>query len=106
LLHNKVPVALVLNIDVPQLFTTVTTGVNGTPVGAAVAEPAKLVHPFTVEVTLYVPAGTVMVEDVALLFHNKVPGAFVLRSDVLQLFTTVTTGVDGIVTGTAVAKPG
>jgi hypothetical protein len=52
LLHNNVPVALVLNTDVPQLFTTVTTGVDGIAVGDAVPDPAKLVHPFTVAVTL------------------------------------------------------
>jgi hypothetical protein len=96
LLHNNVPVAFVLNTDVPQLFTTVTTGVDGMAVGAAVADPAKLVHPLTVEVTLNVPAGTVIEEVVAPLLHNNVPVAFVLKTDVPQLSETVTTGVAGI----------
>ena len=53
LLHNRVPVAVVESVDVPlQLFTTVTTGVAGITLGAAVLLPAALVHPFTVVVTL------------------------------------------------------
>ena len=39
LLHNKVPEAVVDNVEVPQLFTTVTTGVAGNAPGAATAEP-------------------------------------------------------------------
>ncbi len=51
--HNKVPVALVERTDVPsQLSTTVTTGVEGPAPGVAMPEPASLVHPFTVEVTV------------------------------------------------------
>jgi hypothetical protein len=47
-LHNKVPVAVVDNVEVPQLFTTVTTGADGTTLGAAMPDPAALVQPFTV----------------------------------------------------------
>jgi hypothetical protein len=36
LLHNKVPEAVVDKVEVPQLFTTVTTGVVGNATGAAV----------------------------------------------------------------------
>ena len=51
-LHNKVPVAVVDNVEVPQLFTTVTTGVAGMAFGAAMPEPAVLVQPLTDCVTL------------------------------------------------------
>lgn len=51
-LHNKLPAAVVDNTELPQLFTTVTTGVVGTALGAAIPLPAKLVHPFTVLVTV------------------------------------------------------
>jgi hypothetical protein len=63
-LHNKLPPAFVESVDVPlQLSTTVTTGVDGVVLGAAMPEPAALVQPFTVCVTVYVPAEeTVMVE--------------------------------------------
>jgi putative N-acetylmannosamine-6-phosphate epimerase len=46
LLHSKVPVAVVDNVDVPlQLSTTVTTGVDGVVLGDAMPEPAALVQP-------------------------------------------------------------
>ena len=49
-LHIKlVPVAL--NTELPQLFTTVTTGA-GVVTGAATPLPAALVQPFTVCVTV------------------------------------------------------
>ena len=41
-----VPVAV--NVDDPQLSTTVTVGAAGTANGAAVPDPAGLVHPPTV----------------------------------------------------------
>ena len=52
LLHNKAPVAVVESVELPQLFTTVTTGVAGVVFGAAVPLPGALVHPFTVVVTV------------------------------------------------------
>ena len=42
---------MVDNTELPQLLLTVTTGAEGTAIGAAVAEPAPLVHPPTVCVT-------------------------------------------------------
>ena len=52
-LQSSVPVALVDSTDVPlQLFSTVTTGVAGTVLGAAVPVPAALVQPVTVAVTV------------------------------------------------------
>ena len=52
LLHNKAPVAVVESVELPQLFTTVTTGVAGVVLGAAVLLPGALVHPFEVVVTV------------------------------------------------------
>jgi hypothetical protein len=53
LLHNKLPAAVVDNVVVPsQLFATVTTGADGIDFGAAIAEPAVLVQPFTICVTV------------------------------------------------------
>ena len=52
-LHNNIPVAAVVNVDVPsQLSTKVTTGAAGVVFGAAVLLPGKLVQPFTVLVTV------------------------------------------------------
>ena len=52
-LHNKLPPAFVDNVELPlQLFTTVTTGVAGAVPGVATPDPAALVQPFTVCVTL------------------------------------------------------
>ncbi len=45
LLHNNVPAAVVESVELPQLFTTVTTGVAGIALGAEVPLPAALVHP-------------------------------------------------------------
>ena len=98
-LQSKVPVAAVESVEVPsQLSTTVTTGVAGVVLGAAVPLPGKLVQPFTVVVTVYVPAVlTVIVVVVSPVLHSRVPGAVVDRVEVpSQLSTTVTTGVAGI----------
>ncbi len=75
LLHNKEPVKdVAVNVELPQLFTTVTTGADGIACGAATALPERLAHPFTVWVTVYVPAVvTVIDEVVAPLLHNKEP---------------------------------
>ena len=53
LLHNKEPVKdVAVNVELPQLFTTVTTGADGMSFGAASPLPEELVHPFTVCVTV------------------------------------------------------
>jgi hypothetical protein len=49
--HSKF-VPLVDKTEFPQLLLTVTTGAEGTVIGAAVPEPAELVHPPTVCVTV------------------------------------------------------
>jgi hypothetical protein len=75
LLHNKEPVKdVAVNVELPQLFTTVTTGADGMSLGAATPLPEGLVHPFTVCVTEYVPGVvTVIAEVVAPLLHNRSP---------------------------------
>ena len=98
-LHSKVPAAVVDNVEVPtQLFTTVTIGVDGVAFGAATPEPDALVQPFTVCVTVYVPAALVVIDDdTSDMLHSKVPAAVVDSVDVpSQLFTTLTVGVDGV----------
>ena len=52
MLHNKLPAAFVERIELPQLFTTVTTGVAGVVLGAATPLPGALVHPLLVVVTV------------------------------------------------------
>ena len=53
LLHNKAPVKdVAVNIELPQLFTTVTPGADGITFGAATPLREGLVHPFTVCVTV------------------------------------------------------
>ena len=52
MLHSRVPEAVVDNVEVPQLSTTVTTGAAGVVFGAAVPLPDALVQPSTVCVTV------------------------------------------------------
>lgn len=51
-LHKIEPPAIVDKIDVPQLFMTLTLGADGITIGVAVPDPAALVQPFTVWVTV------------------------------------------------------
>jgi len=53
LFHNKEPVNdVAVNVELPQLFTTVTTSEDGIALGAATPLLEGLVHPFTVWVTV------------------------------------------------------
>jgi hypothetical protein len=53
LLHNKDPVnEPAVNVELPHVFITDTVGALGTAAGAAVPLPGRLVHPFTVCVTV------------------------------------------------------
>ena len=87
LYHTKLPQAVAVVSPLLLVF------------GAATPDPAALTQPFTVCVTVKVAALlTVISEDIAAVFHNNVPNAVVDNVDVpLQLFTTLTIGVDGIV---------
>src|SRR5262249_28454360 len=85
-------------------------GCAGAVFGAAVPLPAVEVHPFTVCVTVYVPAVlTVIVGVVAPLLHSIVaPPAIPVAVSVdvpSQLSTTVTPGCAGAVFGAAVPLP-
>ena len=110
LLHNREPAALVESVELPQLFTTVTTGAEGVVLGADIPLPAVLLQPLLpFAITVYVAALlTVMDAVVALLLHNTLPpdGIVVESVDVpLQLFTTVTTGVEGTAFGAVIPLP-
>ena len=53
LLHNKEPLnEPAVNVELPQLSTTVITGDDGISFGAATPLPEELVHPFTVWLTV------------------------------------------------------
>ena len=105
LLQSIVPPAGIESTELPQLLTTVTTGVAGVATGAATPEPAAVIQPFNVLVTVYVPgAVTVMEAVVAPLLHKIVPPAGIDKVELPQLLTTVTTGV-GVETGAATPDP-
>jgi hypothetical protein len=64
-----------VRVEVPlQLLTTVTVGATGVVFGAAMPEPEELIHPFTVWVTVYVPAVLTVIEGVvAEVLQSNVP---------------------------------
>jgi len=109
LLHNKEPVNdVAINVELPQLSTTDTMGADIFEFnGAVVPLPDELVHPFTVWVTVYVPAVvTVIDEVVAPLLHNKEPvNDVAVNVELPQLSTTDTMGADGIAFGAATPLP-
>jgi len=102
------PVAV--STEFPQLFTTVTVGAGGIISGAAVPEPAGLIHPSgEVWVTVYSPATVTVIEAVVSpVLQRKVapvtPVAVSVENQ--QSSTTVTTGAGGITNGAAVPEPG
>jgi hypothetical protein len=105
-LHSKVPAEVVDKTELLlQLFTTVTTGVEGVLKGEAPPTPCELVQPFTVTVTPYTAEVlTVMTDVVSPSLHSHAPVETVDKVDVLlQLLTTVTTGLAGGVLGLATA---
>ena len=104
-LHNNEPAEPVVRVDVLlQLLTTVITGVAGVDVGAATTLLWLLLHPFTVELTVYVAAAVTDIEDVVALpgAHNNEPVDEVDTVSVpSQLLTTIITGIGGAVLGDA-----
>src|SRR4030095_16756153 len=74
-LHNKDPVKPVaVNTALPQLSITVTPGVTGIAIGAAVALDNELLHPSTTCDRVYVPAvGDVMELVVSPVLHENDP---------------------------------
>ena len=99
------PVNVVVPVQSPVVLLIVTgpeqviLGAVMSAIGAATPEPEALTHPLTVCVSVYVPALLTLIDDVvAVVLHNRVPDAVVDKVDVpLQLLTTLTVGVDGVV---------
>ena len=92
------PVVVSVVVPVPQKVPPLTVA-DGAGFGDAVPEPGRLVQPFIVCVTVYVPAVvTVMELPVAPLLHNiaapftRLPA---VKVEVAQLSATVTVGVAG-----------
>ena len=82
-------------------------GADGIAFGVATPLPGRLVHPFSVCVTVYVPAVvTVIDEVVAPLLHNNEPVKDVaVNIELPQLSITDTVGADGIAFGAAIPLP-
>ena len=107
-LHRKEPIPVAVNVEVPlQLLATNIPGIAGVDLGAAMPDPVPLVHPFIVDVTVYVPALVTVIDEVdSPVFQSNDPVALVERTEVpSQLSTTVTTGVDGVDLGDATPEP-
>jgi hypothetical protein len=108
-LHNREPVNPdTVNKEFPQLLTTSTTGIaTDTINGAATPLPGVLVHPFTVCVTVYVPAVVTVIDAVVSpVLHNKEPvNPVAVNMELPQLSTTVTDGAGGTGFGAAVPVP-
>lgn len=109
-LHNNDPVKLeAVNTELPQLLTTPTDG-DGTEEfkGAAMPLPGELVQPFTVCVTVYVPAIVTVIDVVvAPVLHSKDPvKPEAVNTELPQLFTTLIVGAaTEELTGVAVPLP-
>ena len=106
--HNNIPEALVDNVDVPlQLFTTVTAGVAGVDLGAAVAIAGILIQPSTVAVTEYAPAVVTIISlVVSVVLHRNEPMPVAVSVEVpLQLLATRIPGIAGVNLGEAVPDP-
>jgi hypothetical protein len=75
---------------------TETAGAAGVAKGAAMPLPGELLHPFTVWVTVYVPAVlTVMEVVVSPVLHNNAPvNPVAVKTELPQLLATITPGVD------------
>ena len=103
LLHKFLVLTLDVNVTLPPAQNgmgplTVITGGCGTIFGRDVPLPAvRLVHPFTVCVTVYVALlVTVMAVVVAPLLHNTEPVTlFAVNTELPQLLTTATVGAEG-----------
>jgi len=110
-LHNNEPVnEPAVNTELLQLLVTDTVGaVTLELIGAATPLPGELVHPFTVCLTVYVPAAvTVMEAVVAPVFHNKDPvNDPAVSVELPQLLITDTVGAGTLeFNGAATPLPG
>ena len=98
-LHNKVPVTPVaVNTELPQLSTTVTSGVSGMTFGAAIALANELVHPPIDCDKVYIPAvGNVMELVVSPVLHDNDPVTPVaVKTELPQLLLTDMPGAAGV----------
>ena len=82
----------------PHAISGAVAATDSIGLGCAIPEPCELAQPFTVCVTVKVPAAFTIIEaSVSLVFHNKVPAAVADKVEVpSQLFTAVTTGAGGV----------
>jgi tetrahydromethanopterin S-methyltransferase subunit F len=88
------------------LSTTVTTGADGIAIGFATPVPGSEIQPPTVCVTVYGPPVETVIEAVVSVVDHVRFDPVVVKVDVPQLSTTVTTGVDGVAVGFATPVPG
>ena len=105
-LHNRVPVKPVaVNNELPQLSITVTPGVTGMSIGAAVALANELVHPSTTCDKVNVPVvGNVMELVVCPVLHNNDPVTPVaVKTELPQWLLTDIPGAAGVGLGADVA---
>ncbi len=109
LLHKSDPVKFdAVNTELPQLSATLTVGAAGTGLGAAVPVPGALIQPLTVCVTVYIPPLVTVIDGVvAPVLHNSVPvKPDAVKTLLVQLSVTATTGAGGACLGAAVPLPG
>lgn len=105
MLHNTGPLAVAVNTELPQLFTTLTSGGATVEInGEAISLRFGLAQPSTVCDTVYVPSVVTVIElVVSPVLHNNVPVTPVaVNTELPQLLITDISGAVGIVFGVAV----
>jgi len=106
-LHINGPAPLAIRIEEPlQLLNTEMPGATGTILGDAIADPAALVQPVTVAVTLN---NTLLLTVIELVVappgdHTRDPVAVVASMEYPQVLTTVIAGADGAAEDETVIK--
>jgi len=104
-LHNTGPLAVAVNTELPQLFTTLTSGGATVEInGEAISLRFGLAQPSTVCDTVYVPSVVTVIElVVSPVLHNNDPVTPVaVNTELPQLLITDISGAVGIVFGVAV----
>ena len=105
MLHNTGPLAVAVNTELPQLFTTLTSGGATVEInGEAISLRFGLAQPSTVCDTVYVPSVVTVIElVVSPVLHNNDPVTPVaVNTELPQLLITDTSGAVGIAFGVAV----
>ena len=106
MLHNTGPLAVAVNTELPQLFTTLTSGGATVEInGEAISLRFGLAQPSTVCDTVYVPSVVTVIELVVspVLHTSPLPAA--VSNALPQLLFTVTAGGAGTASGAAMPKP-